>query len=64
MKKSTKYKIKKYVNRAVIILDLLFFLLLLWIIISIVDVNMHNGLNGTGPQLPWNFFTTILNVGF
>ena len=31
-------------------------LLLLWIVISFVDVILHNGVNGDGPMLVWNIF--------
>lgn len=37
-------------------------LLILWMIISFIDVNLHNGLNGDGPQLSWNFFSLLVNV--
>lgn len=35
-------------------------LLLIWGIISFVDVNMHNGFGGTGPS-DWNMFKILVD---
>lgn len=35
-------------------------LLLIWGIISFVDVNMHNGFGGTGPS-DWNMFKILID---
>lgn len=37
-------------------------LIILWVLISFIDVNLHNGLDGEGPQLSWNFFSLLVNI--
>lgn len=59
MKKSTS-KFEKYMNRIGLIGAIIAAPILIWIIISFIDVNLHNG-NGMGPQLPYNFFEMFVD---
>lgn len=50
-------KILKWVGNVITVICVL---LLIWGIISFVDVNMHNGFGGTGPS-DWNMFKILVD---
>lgn len=50
-------KILKYVGNFVSFACLL---VIIWAIISFVDVNLHNGIGGTGPS-NWNLFKLLVD---
>lgn len=54
----TAKKIKKEIG---FVFTTICFLFLAWIFISFIDVNMNNGLYGTGPNA-WNFFEIMLHI--
>lgn len=54
---ATSRKILKWVGNIITVICVL---LLIWGIISFVDVNMHNGFGGTGPS-DWNMFKILVD---
>lgn len=45
------------------VLGILGFLILLWIVASVIDTNMHNSVSaGYGQYRAWNVFTLIFNL--
>ena len=45
------------------LLGILGFLILFWIVASVIDINMHNSIGaGYGQYHAWNAFTLILNL--
>ena len=58
MKLSVKgRKILECVGNIIAVICVLF---LIWGVVSFVDVNMHNGLGGTGPS-DWNMFKILVD---
>lgn len=55
-------KVEKIANRIGLIGAFIAAPFLIWIIVSFIDVNLHNGLNGGGPQLPFNFFQMMVDI--
>ena len=55
-------KVEKIANRIGLIGAFIAAPFLIWIIVSFIDVNLHNGLNGDGPQLPFNFFQMMMDI--
>lgn len=54
---ATSRKILKWVGNIITVICVL---LLIWGIISFVDLDMHNGFGGTGPS-DWNMFKILVD---
>lgn len=49
-------------NAAVWTLNIIGIIFILWFILSWIDVNLHNGYAGDGPQLNPNFFNVLIEL--
>lgn len=56
LKKLLKY-IKK--NKISFIFNAICILLIIWFLVSFIDVNLHNGIGDNGTQNAWNIFNLL-----
>ena len=52
---------KEVKDRISLVLGLISFLFIVWLLISFVDVNLHNGINNS-VKSAWNFFVLIKQI--
>ena len=52
---------KKWLKILGNLITILCVLIIIWGIISFIDVNLHNGFGGTGPS-DWNMFKILVDI--
>lgn len=57
MNKKRQRQLKVWTNRFSLMLGTFSFCFLIWLIISVIDVILHNTISSSGNFLPFNLFT-------
>ena len=60
MNRKRKRQLKVWTNRLSLMLGTFSFCFLIWLIISVIDVVLHNTISSSGNFLPFNLFTLFI----